>query len=149
MIIFFACGYLLSSTFAYAYVESNGEAMYISMTALNLAFGSMGADHPVYMNTAFGIVYIALPLIGFISMFADHHSNVKNLIGIACGVIGCTAIALPIGFNQNLSLGVGAFASMMLYMCATTLSAIAVFMKLEDNRENRSEEDAPKLKKHR
>ena len=143
--IFVLCGYLLSTTFASAYIDEE----FIPMTALNLAFGSMGADHPVYRNPVFGAVYMIVPLVGFLFMFFDHNSNVKNLVGIACGVIGCTAIALPLGANSELYLGIGALLSMILYMFATTLSAISIFMKLEDRRnETKSEDGAPRLEKH-
>ncbi len=146
--MFIVCGYMLSTTFAYAYLEVNGEERLIHMTALNLAFGSMGADYPVYKNTLFGMIYVLIPFIGFFFMFFDKRSNLKNLVGIACGILGCTTIALPIGFSEDLTPGIGAFVSMLLYVFITTLSAISVFMKLEDNRSAPTEETAPRLSKH-
>lgn len=132
--MFIVCGYLLSTTFATAYIDVDGKEQLISMTALNLAFGSMGADHPVYKNTLFGVTYMVIPLLGFLFMFFDHRSNVKNLVGIACGMIGCCSIALPIGMSGELGLGIGALLSMLIYLIITPISAISVFMKIEDDR---------------
>lgn len=138
---------MLSTTFAYAYIQTSegAEPELISMTALNLAFGSMNADHPVYRNTFFGVLYMVIPLIGFFFMFFDKKSNLKNLVGICCGVIGCLAIALPIGFNDELAPGVGALTSVLVYVFITMLSAISVFVKLEDNAKMRKEGSVPLL----
>ncbi len=133
--MFVVCGYMLSTTFAYA--EINEE--WVSMTALNLAFGSMGADHPVYKNTFFGLMYIVIPLIGFFFMFFDHKSNLKNLVGIVCGIVGCAALALPLGASEALYIGIGAVVSMVLYIVITTLSAISIFMKIEDDHKKEAE----------
>lgn len=145
MVLFIVCGYMLSTTFAGAVFDIDGKETYVPMTALNLAFGSMGADTPVYQNRFFGAIYIMIPFIGFFSMFFDKKSNVKNLIGIICGIVGCTAIALPLGANSELYLGIGAMVSMIVYMLIAMLSGVSIFMKLEDKR---AESAAPKLSKH-
>ena len=144
--MFIVCGYMLSTPFAYAYVDVEGKPELISMTALNLAFGTITEDHPVYRNTLFGIIYLILPLLGFFFMFFDKRSNAKNLVGIACGIIGSMSIALPIGFNENLAPGIGAVVSTIFYVFVTTLSAISVFVHIEDTRNSRSEENAPRLR---
>ncbi len=143
--LFVICGYLLSTTFAYGYVEVDSEPELIAMTALNLAFGSIGTDHPVYRNTVFGVMYMVIPLIGFFFMFFDKKGNVKNLVGICCGAIGCLSIALPIGFNEELAPGIGSILSMLLYVFITTISAISVFVKIEDNAKARNEGEVPLL----
>ena len=146
--LFVVCGYLLSTTFVYAYVTVEGEEKLISETAMNLAFGSVSGSTPAYKNTVVGVMYFLIPLIGFLFMFFDHRSNVKNLVGIICGIVGCLSIALPIGFNPDLGLGIGALVSTILYMFITALSGISVFMKLEDDRNDKSPENAPRLQKH-
>lgn len=144
---------MLSTTFAYAYIDVDGSEQLISMTALNLAFGSMGADYPVYKNLAFGLLYMIIPLVGFLFMFFDHRSNKKNYVGIACGLIGCSSIALPIGMSSQLTPGLGAIVSMLLYLIITPMSAISILMKLEDIKkikgESTSIESAPRLKPRR
>lgn len=132
--MFVACAYFLSSTFATAYVTVDGSEKLVYMTALNLAFGSMGADHPVYRNMVFGMTYIIVPVVGFLFMCFDRKSNLKNLVGIVCGIVGCLSIALPIGTNGELGLGYGALISILLYLLITPISATAAFMKIEDNR---------------
>ena len=145
--LFIVCGYMLSSTYAGAYLEIIGEETLICMTALNIAFGSMGADHPVYRNMPLGILYCAIPFIGFFFMFFDKKSNVKNFVGLACGIIGCLSIAFPIAVNSSdLLLGFGAFLSMICYMIITALSGISVFMKLEDRKNDES--GSGRLEKH-
>lgn len=139
--LFIVCGYLLSTTYAVDYMEINGEETYVPMTALNLAFGTMGSDIPVRQNTVIGIVYLALPLIGFFFMFFDKKSNIKNFVGIGCGVIGMMSILMFIGGN----IGMGALVSIFCYMLITILSATAVLMNLQDRKSERS---APTLKKH-
>ena len=151
--IFIICGYMLSTTFAYAYIDVDGKEELIAMTALNIAFGSMGADHPVYRNAVYGTLYMIIPLVGFLFMFFDHKSNKKNYVGMACGILGCLSIALPLGFSGQLSPGIGAIVNILLYLITTPLSAISIFMKIEDNRkisdEKPSGEVAPRLKSHR
>ncbi len=143
--LFVVCGYMLSTTFAGAFVDVKGEETYVSMTALNLAFGSIENDIPVYQNKAVGSVYLIIPFIGFFFMFFDKKSNVKNLVGLALGVIGCSVIALPIGANNELYLGIGALVSMVAYMLIAMLSGVSIFMILEDRRAGESEK---KLSKH-
>ena len=150
--MYVVCAYMLSTTFAYAYIEVDGKEELISMTGLNLAFGSMGADHPVYRNLWFGLMYMIIPLIGFLFTFFDHRSNRKNYVSIACGILGCSSVALPIGFNSQLAPGIGSIVSMLLYLLITPMSAISIFMKLEDNKkiaQTPTAETSPRLNKHR
>lgn len=146
--LFVVCGYLLSTTFISAYVTVDGKEKLITETALNLTFGSVSGSTPVYRNTVVGAMYFIIPLVGFLFMFFDHRSNVKNLVGIICGIVGCVSIGLPIGSNPDFYMGIGAVVSMLLYTFVTMLSAISVFMKLEDDRKNKSPESAPRLQKH-
>ena len=132
--MFIVCAYLLSCPFVSAYITINDADKLIYMTALNLAFGSMGADHPVYMNAVYGMTYIIVPVVGFFFMCFDRKSNLKNLVGIACGVIGCLSIALPIGMSSYMNLEYGAFASMLIYLFITPISAASIFVRMEDNR---------------
>ena len=129
---------MLSTTFASAYFDIDGEKKSVPMTALNLALGSMGSDTPVYQNKLFGGMYIAIPFIGFFFMFFDKKSNVKNLVGMVCGIIGCLSISFPLGANENLYVGIGAVVSILVYVIITALSGISIFMKLEDrHKENK------------
>jgi len=102
--LFIVCGYMLSTTFAGAYLDVKGKETFVTMTAINLALGSPGSDTPVYQNAFFGGMYIAIPFIGFFFMFFDKKSNVKNLAGVILGIVGCLGIALPIGLSEKLYL---------------------------------------------
>ena len=130
--LFIVAGYMLSTTFAGAYVDVDGKETYINMTALNLALGSMGGDTPMYHNAFFGGMYIAIPFIGFFFMFFDKKSNAKNLAGIILGIVGCLGIALPLGASEELYLGIGALVSMIVYVLITMLSVISILFMLED-----------------
>ena len=44
--LFIVCGYMLSTTFAVDVMEIDGAETMVSMTALDLAFGSMGREIP-------------------------------------------------------------------------------------------------------
>lgn len=145
--LFIVCGYMLSTTFAGTYVEIEGEEVFVRTTALNFLFGAGGLDTPVFRNIPLGILYCVIPLVGFFFMFFDKKSNVKNMVGIVCGAVGCLSIALPLAANSSeMALGIGALVSILVYMIITMLSGISVFMKLEDRR---SEETEPKrLGKH-
>lgn len=136
--LFVVCGYMLSTTFAGAYFDIDGEETFVSMTALNLAFGAMGGDTPVYQNALFGGMYIAIPFIGFFFMFFDKKSNVKNLVGIIFGIIGCLSIAFPLAASSELYLGIGAVVSMFVYVLITMLSAVSVLLVLVDSRREQS-----------
>ena len=139
--LFVVCGYMLSTTFAGAFVDVKGEETYVSMTALNLAFGSIENDIPVYQNKAVGSVYLIIPFIGFFFMFFDKKTNIKNIVGICCSMIGMTSIFTFIGFN----IGIGALISIICYIVIDILSIIAMFMHLQD----RKTEIKPKtLKRH-
>lgn len=149
MALFIVCGYLLSSPFAYAYIDESETAS--SMTAFNLAFGSIMGDTPLYRNTVFGVTYIVIPVIGFFFMFFDKRSNIKNYVGVVLGIVGCVIITMPIGFNPDLIPGGGAVFSAVLYMFITTLSAVSVLMKLEDNKKQRESDPsiaAKRLPRH-
>ncbi len=136
--LFIVCGYMLSTTFASAYFDIDGKETSVSMTALNLALGSMGGDTPMYQNKLVGGMYIVIPFIGFFFMFFDKKSNVKNLVGMICGIVGCLAIAFPLGANGNLYIGIGAVVSMIVYVIITMLSGISIFMNLENRHSERS-----------
>ncbi len=140
--LFIICGYMLSTTFVGAVFNIDGKDQYVRITALNLAFGAMGGKTPVYQNPVFGAIYIILPLIGFLFMFFDKRTNLKNFVGMGCGIIGCLMIAFPIAANSELYLGIGALISMIAYMIITTLSGISIFMKIEDRRQGN---ETPKL----
>ena len=149
--MFIVIGYMLSTTFAYAYIETEGEGIFVHMTALNLAFGNPCSDTPMYRNTLYGVIYILLPFIGFLFTFFDHKSNVKNYVSIVCGIIGCSSIALPIGFNPELTPGIGAITSIFLYTAVTSLSAISVLFKIQEQRaanKDKPVETSPRLGRH-
>ena len=139
--LFIVCGYLLSTTYAVDYIEIDGVDTFVPMTALNLAFGAMGGSTPVRKNTVIGIVYLLIPLIGFFFMFFDKKSNIKNFVGIGCGVIGMMSILMFIGSN----IGMGALVSIFCYMLITILSATSVLMNVQDRKKQQA---APVLKKH-
>ena len=140
MALFVVCGYMLSTTFAGAYLTVGGEKQFVKMTALNFAFGSMGSDTPVLRNMPLGILYCIIPFVGFFFMFFDKKSNLKNMVGIVCGAVGCLSIAFPLAANSSeLYLGIGALVSIVCYMIITMLSGISVFMNLEDRREQNAE----------
>lgn len=144
--LFIVCGYMLSTTFAGAYFDIDGKETYVPMTALNLALGSMGGDTPVYQNKFFGGMYILIPFIGFFFMFFDKKSNVKNLAGIILGIVGCLAIAFPLGASDKLYLGIGALVSMIVYVLITMLSAISILFVIEDRHKERKK--GARLSKH-
>ena len=145
--LFVVCGYMLSTTFAGAYLPVEGEQTFVTMTALNFAFGAMGSDNPVLRNTPLGILYCIIPLVGFFFMFFDKKSNLKNYVGIVCGAVGCLSIAFPLAANSSeLAIGIGAIVSILCYMIITMLSGISVFMKLEDRRNGNTE--PKRLSKH-
>ena len=121
---------MLSTTFAVDIMEVNGAEQIVSMTALNLAFGSMGSEIPARQNTVIGLLYLALPVIGFFFMFFDKKTNIKNFVGIGCGMIGMTSIFMFIGFNM----GIGALVSILCYILIDILSIMAMFMHLQDNK---------------
>jgi len=138
--LFIVCGYMLSTTFAVDYIEVQGEEKLVEMTALNLAFGAMGGSLPMRSNIVIGLLFILLPLLGFFFMFFDKKTNIKNFVGLGCGIIGMMSIMLFIGAN----IGIGAFISVLCYVLITILSGVAVLMQAQDNRKNY----APKLKTH-
>lgn len=149
--MFIVIGYMLSTTFAYAYIETDTSENFVHMTAINLAFGNPGSDTPMYRNTLYGVIYIILPFIGFLFTFFDHKSNVKNYVSIVCGVVGCSAIALPIGFNPELTPGIGAITSMLLYTVVTALSVMSVLFKIQEQRaanKDKPVETSPRLGHH-
>lgn len=148
--MFVVCGYLLSTHFAtaYFYYEETDEWKFRQETAINLAFGSVKDTGPVYSNLFVGLIYFIIPLVGFFFMFFDHKSNVKNVVGLICGIIGSLAIALPIGANEYLRPGSGALISVFLYICITTLSGIAMFIHIAENNSRPTEETAPRLDPH-
>jgi len=141
--LFIVCGYMLSTTYAVDYIEIQGEETLVAMTALNLAFGAMGGSLPMRSNIVIGALFLLLPLIGFFFMFFDKKTNIKNFVGIGCGVIGMMSIMLFIGAN----IGIGALVSVLCYMVITILSAVAALMHAQDKRAA-SAPSAPKLKKH-
>ena len=128
--LFVVCGYLLSTTFAVDIVEIDGTEKAVAFTALNLAFGSMGENDPVRQNIVIGLLYIILPFIGFFFMFFDKKTNIKNIVGICCSMIGMTSIFTFIGFN----IGIGALISIICYIVIDILSIIAMFMHLQDRK---------------
>jgi len=134
--LFIVCGYMLSTTFAGAYLDVKGKETFVTMTAINLALGSPGSDTPVYQNAFFGGMYIAIPFIGFFFMFFDKKSNVKNLAGVILGIVGCLGIALPLGMSEKLYLGIGAMVSMILYVIIAMLSAVSILFVLEDKQKD-------------
>ena len=160
--LFIVCGYMLSTTFAGAYLDVKGKETFVTMTAINLALGSPGSDTPVYQNAFFGGMYIAIPFIGFFFMFFDKNikknpikgiaiyipfigfffmffdkkSNVKNLAGVILGIVGCLGIALPLGMSEKLYLGIGAMVSMILYVIIAMLSAVSILFVLEDKQKD-------------
>jgi len=138
--LFIVCGYMLSTTFAVDYIEVQGEEKLVEMTALNLAFGAMGGSLPMRSNIVIGLLFILLPLLGFFFMFFDKKTNIKNFVGLGCGIIGMMSIMFFIGAN----IGIGAFISVLCYVLITILSGVAVLMQAQDNRKNY----APKLKTH-
>ena len=131
--LFIVCGYMLSMTFAVDLIEIDGVETYIQMTALNLAFGTMGGATPVRQNTVIGLLYIIIPLVGFFFMFFDKKTNIKNIVGICCGVIGMTSIFMFIGLN----IGIGALISIFCYILIDILSATALLMNLQDRKAER------------
>ena len=135
--MFIICGYMLSTTFCAAVIENNGKESYEAMTALNLAFGAMGEDRIVYRNPVVGGIYIALPFIGFMFMFFDKKSNLKNIVGIICGIVGALSIALPIGASKELIAGIGAVVSIAFYVIITNLSAVSVLFVIDDRNKQR------------
>lgn len=138
--LFIVCGYMLSTTYAVDYVEIQGKETLVEMTALNLAFGAMGGSLPMRSNIVIGLLFIFLPLLGFFFMFFDKKTNIKNFVGIGCGLIGMMSIMLFIGAN----IGIGALVSVLCYLVITILSTVAVLMHAQDKRAV----SAPKLKKH-
>lgn len=138
--LFVVCGYLLSTTFAVDLVKYNGEDVVSRMTALNLAFGSLGGEVPVRTNKI-ALIFFIIPLIGFFFMFFDKKSNVKNYVGLACGFIGALSISFLIGGG----IGIGAMLSIILYFIIAILSAYGVFVNLADKRKVNN---APRLSRH-
>ena len=138
--LFIVAGYMLSTTFAVDYLEVQGEEQLVEMTALNLAFGAMGGSVPMRSNIVIGLLFILLPFLGFFFMFFDKKTNVKNFVGLGCGIIGLMSIMLFIGAN----IGIGALVSVLCYLLITMLSGIAVLMHAQDN----PKEITTKLKKH-
>jgi len=130
--LFIVCGYMLSTTFAVDVIEIDGVETVVSMTALNLAFGAMGGSVPVRQNTPIGMLYIILPVVGFFFMFFDKKTNIKNIVGICCGMIGMTSIFMFINFN----IGIGALVSILCYILIDILSVTAMFMHLQDSKTN-------------
>ncbi|MDE7390205.1 MAG: hypothetical protein K2M82_04610 [Lachnospiraceae bacterium] len=125
--LFVVCGYLLSTTYAIDVVEVNGEQVLSYMTALNLAFGTLGGEIPVYTNKI-AIIFFIIPLVGFLFMMFDKKSNVKNIVGMICGIIGALSISFMIGVN----IGMGSMVSVLLYFIITVLSAFAALFHRQD-----------------
>lgn len=138
--LFIVCGYLLSTTYAIAPVEVNGKETYVNETALNLAFGEMGGEIPM-PSSKVGYLFLILPFVGFFFMFFDKKSNIKNFVGLACGVIGVLSISFFIGGY----VGFGGLISIFVYMLIVFLSAISIFLNAQDKK---STKEPPRLDKH-
>ena len=126
--LFIVCGYMLSTTFAVDVMEIDGAETMVSMTALDLAFGSMGREIPIRHNIVIGLVYILLPFIGFFFMFFDKKTNMKNIVGICCGMIDMTTIFMFIGYI----IGICALLSIFCYILIDILSITAMLMHIQD-----------------
>lgn len=140
MFLFIVCAYLLSTTYAIDVIEVNGEETVVSMTALNLVFGTMGSDIPV-RSSKIGIIFLILPVLGFFFTFFDKKSNIKNVVSLVCGIIGALSISFMIGAYS----GIGAIFSVLLYVIIAFLSVLSIFMNIQDRNTN---EQAPRLSPH-
>ena len=140
MLLFVVCGYLLSTAFAVDIVEYEGEEVVSYMTALNLAFGTLGGTVPVRTNRI-ALIFFIIPLLGFFFMFFDKKSNIKNFIGLACGFVGVLSISFLIGG----SIAIGAMISIVIYFIVAILSAYGVILNLADRKRT---DNSPRLAKH-
>ena len=61
-------------------------------------------------------------------MFFDKKTNIKNIVGICCGMIGMTSIFMFIGYN----IGIGALLSIFCYILIDILSITAMLMHIQD-----------------
>lgn len=138
--LFIVCGYLLSTTYAIVPVEIDGKETYVNETALNLTFGSMGGDTPMAASK-FGYLFLVLPFIGFFFMFFDKKTNIKNFVGLICGVVG----ALSISFFIGAYVGLGGLVSIFAYMLIAFLSAVSIFLNAQDKK---IVKEAPRLDVH-
>ncbi len=121
--------------------EIDSEEVTSYMSALNLAFGSLANSTPVRRNTALGVMFIALPLLGTGFAVFDKRSNVKNVVSFICDIVGVVTICFLLGGYM----GAGALASAVVYMVLAVLSAVAFIMNLQDRN---TDATAPKLAPH-
>ncbi len=130
--LYVVCGYLLSTTFAVAPVEYKGEEVLSYMTAINLAFGGLGGEVPVYTNKI-AIIFFVIPLVGFFFMFFDKKSNIKNIVSLVGSVLGCAMISFLIGGY----IGIGGLLSVLLYFVIAVMSAFGIVLHLADGQKTR------------
>lgn len=112
------------------YIGGMIDGKYRYFTCIDLLFGNTENQMPMVIRLA-SVVFLIIPIVGFLAASFDKTRNIKNIIGIAGSGIGVCAIVIMIGGE---ALALGSMLSLLLYLIIFFVSMLGVFSRILPNK---------------
>lgn len=120
----------LSMPFGSTTVTYEGHTAQFAATGFDLIFsvqltGELGAQVLIFA------IFLIIPVTCFLAACFDTKRNVKNILSLVGSIIGITMITFYIGPRMC----IGAFLSMLLYLCTFVVAMLSILVKYSENKE--------------